>query len=179
MKISITDQFLWDIIYPFFSAADSIADILTSNKYKQISIMLGDENPVIKKYKADKRKKQFRDLIYYLKTNNYIKVNNLQGKRAIMLTKKGIGKAIKVRFRIEDTKLQKRKDGKWIMIIFDIPQNHNKARSLLRSILQNLGYKLFQHSVWVTPYDVSDKTEELLQWYSLDQYVKVFLIEKV
>ena len=71
------------------------------------------------------------------------------------------------------------KDGKWIMIIFDIPQEYRKARNLLRSILQNLGYKMFQQSVWVTPYDVSEKTEMLLQKYLLDQYVKIFIIEEL
>ena len=63
------------------------------------------------------------------------------------------------------------------MVIFDIPQTHKKARNLLRSVLKNLGYKMFQQSVWVTPYDVSEKTETLLQHYSLDKYVKIFLTE--
>ncbi|MBI3631407.1 MAG: CRISPR-associated endonuclease Cas2 [Candidatus Staskawiczbacteria bacterium] len=65
------------------------------------------------------------------------------------------------------------------MIAFDIPQKHRKARELLRSILENLGYKMFQQSVWVTSYDVSEKTERLLQAYSLDNYVKIFLVEKL
>jgi len=96
-----------------------------------------------------------------------------------MLTKSGMNKALMNYFKKRIGAFQKRKDGKWIMIIFDIPQKHNKARGLLRSILKNLGYKMFQQSVWVTPYDVSEKTEELLQWYSLDEYVKIFLIEKL
>ena len=65
------------------------------------------------------------------------------------------------------------------MLIFDIPTKHKKARILLRSILYNLGYKLFQKSVWITPYDVSEKTEKLLQLHSLDGYVKIFLIEEI
>ena len=73
----------------------------------------------------------------------------------------------------------KRKDGKWIMLTFDIPEKHTKARSLLRSVLYNLGYKMFQQSIWITPYDVSEKTEKLLQLYSLDQYVRIFLIEEL
>ena len=65
------------------------------------------------------------------------------------------------------------------MIIFDVPEKHRKSRNLLRSILSNLGYKLFQQSVWITPYDVSEKSETLLQMYSLDKYVKIFLIEEI
>lgn len=111
-------------------------------------------------------------MIYHLKRNNYIQSKNLQGKKAIILTKKEISKAMKTSFKIMDKK--KRKDGKWITVIFDIPKSHEKSRALLRSILQNLGYKMFQHSVWITPFNVSEKTENLLQHYSLNGCVKYF-----
>ena len=88
-----------------------------------------------------------------------------------------IDKVLKTSFDIEVNK--KRKDGKWIMLMFDVPEKSRRSRRLLRSILHNLGYKIFQKSVWISPYDVSKKTEKLLQLYSLDKYVKIFLIEKV
>ena len=114
---------------------------------------------------------------YYLKTNGYIKVKSLENKQAIILTKEGISKALKASFVLE--KSGKRKDGKWIMLIFDVPVAHKQGRNLLKSILINLGYKLFQQSVWISPYDVSEKTEKLLQLYSLDDYVKIFIIEEI
>ncbi|MEK7664322.1 MAG: CRISPR-associated endonuclease Cas2 [Patescibacteria group bacterium] len=177
MKLPITDQFILDILYPFVSIADDAIDFLLSNRYKQINILFGNENPVIGKYRKDKSIRNFNQVIYHLKKNNYIRVKNLEGKKAIMLTKEGFNKALRASFQIQEKK--KRKDGKWIMITFDIPQKHQKARNLLRSVLKNLGYKMFQQSVWVTPYDVSDKTERLLQFYSLEKYVKIFIIEKL
>ena len=177
MKLPITDQFLLDIIYPFISATDDVVDFLLSNKYRQINILFRNENPIFRKYRKDINKRSFNQLIYHLKKNNYIKVKNLENKKAIMLTKEGFNKALKASFKIQETK--KRKDGKWIMIVFDIPQKNRRARNLLRSILKNLGYKMFQQSVWVTPYDVSEKTERLLQAYFLDRYVKIFLIEEL
>jgi CRISPR-associated endonuclease Cas2 len=65
------------------------------------------------------------------------------------------------------------------MLIFDLPKKYNKSRDLLRSILRNLGYKLLQQSVWVTPYDVSEETEKLLENHSLETFVKIFLIEEI
>jgi|SRR3989344_2447419 len=177
MKIPITDQFILDVLYPLLSTANDMVDFLLSNKYRQINILFGNENPVIRKYRKDKSIRNFNQLIYHLKKNNYIKVKSLESKKAIMLTKEGFNKALRASFKIKEKK--KRKDGKWIMIVFDIPQKHQKARNLLRSVLQNLGYKMFQQSVWITPYDVSDKTEKLLQAYSLERYVKIFLIEKL
>ena len=93
------------------------------------------------------------------------------------LTKEGLNKALKASFIMEDKK--KRSDGKWTMLIFDVPEEYKKSRDLLRSILHNLGYKIFQKSVWITPYDVSGKTEKLLQMYNLDEFVKIFLIEEM
>ncbi len=140
-------------------------------------MMFGEDNPVIRKYRKDKRVKHFNQFIYFLRKNNYIKSVDLKNKKAVMLTKEGFNRALKASFKIQEKK--KRGDGKWIMITFDVPQRHPKARNLLRSVLQNLGYKMFQQSVWVTPYDVSEKTERLLQFYSLEKYVKIFLVEEL
>src|SRR3989344_5681063 len=158
MKLPITDQFLWDL----YTILDKTGDILKfiTQRPTMYNYLPGPKNPIFNKYRKDKNKRKFGDLIYYLKTNDYIKV-----------------KVLKASFKIGGK--IKRKDGKWVMLIFDLPQQHKKARGLLRSILHNLNYKMFQQSVWVTPYDVSDKTERLLQLYSLDQYVKIFLIEEL
>lgn len=122
-------------------------------------------------------REEFNKLIYYLKRKNYIKVKNLEGNKALILTKEGLDRALRASFLAEGR--IKRKDRKWIMVIFDVPEKKKLSRELLRSILQNLGYKLYQQSVWVTPYDVSQKTENLLQMYNLDQFVKIFLIEQL
>ena len=177
MKISITDKFLWDL----YGYLEGVGDIVRSVPKRRLDFynLGGIKNPIFEKYRREKSKKQFADLIRWLKKKNYIKIENLKGKEAVILTKNGIDKAIKARFKVEEKNFQKRKDGKWIMIIFDIPQKYDKSRNLLRSVLKNLGYKIFQQSVWVTPYDVSDKTEELLQFYDLDEFVRIFLIEKI
>jgi hypothetical protein len=175
MKAYITDKFLWDVCKLLEKTGD-VANFLSypsSMKDK----LFGLENSIFKKYRHEKNKRKFSNFIYYLKRKGYIRVKNLEGKDAIILTKNGIEKAISASFKLGEAK--KRKDGKWIMLIFDMPANNRKRRDLLRSILRNLGYKLFQQSVWITPYDVSEKTEKLLQTHSLDKYVKIFLIEKM
>ncbi len=173
MKIPITDKFLLDLL----SLAGGITDFLTSNKYRQINILFGNEDFLVKKYRKENNSQKFNRMIYYLKRKNFIKVSNLEGKKAVMLTKEGLAKALASKWMFEER--TKRKDGKWIMIAFDIPKYHIKSRNLLRGVLKNLGYELFQHSLWVTPYDVSTQTENLLQMHSLDRYVKIFLIEEL
>ncbi len=176
MRVPITEKFLWDL-YKFIEKTDDIVDFILSNKYKQMAILTGGENPIFRKYRQDMNKRAFDNLIYHLKKNNFIRSTNLDGKKGIIITKEGINKVFKASFKIEER--NKRKDGKWIMIIFDVPEKYRKSRDLLRSILRNLGYKIFQQSAWISPYDVSEKTEKLLQMYSLDKYVKIFLIEEI
>lgn len=176
MRISITDKFLWDV-YNFLSNANEAAHPLLRHRPSIYMFIPGSENPIYVKYRKEKGRKEFNKIIYYLKTRGYIKAKNLKNNKAVILTKEGISKALKASFKLSQR--EKRKDGKWIMIAFDIPQKNKKARALLRSILCNLGYKIFQQSVWVSPYDVSDKTEKLLQLHSLDKYVKIFLIEEI
>lgn len=178
MKLSLTDEFLWDV-YSFLEKTGDVAKVLFPTKFSMRNMLPGPKNPVFEKYRKAKNRQQFNKLIYYLKKNNFIKVKNLQGKKAILITKRGIDKALKVSFKIKGGGFKKRRDGKWIMLIFDIPKQNKKHRTLLRSVLKNLGYKIFQHSVWVTPYDVSEKTERSLQFYSLDRYVRVFLVEEL
>ena len=175
MKISITDKFLWDI-YNFFEKANDATDFMFKAPTMR-NWLPGEENPIFKKYKRESGRREFSNLMYYLKRKGYLKAKNLESKQGIMITKIGVDKALMVSFKLGEAK--KRKDGKWVMLIFDIPQKNRRARDLLRSILLNLGYKLFQQSVWITPYDVSDKTEKLLEMHSLDKYVKIFLIEKL
>jgi hypothetical protein len=177
MKLPITDQFLYDL-YDFLKPAGEVVHLVT-RRPKLGEALFVPGNPVYEKYRKARNRRNFNNLVYYLKRKNFIKSANLQGESGILLTKKGVEKAIRAGFKIENKELKKRIDGKWIMVIFDIPKNRFRTRKLLREILVNLGYKLFQHSVWISPYDVYNKTEELLQFYYLDKYIRVFIIDKV
>ncbi|OGZ64106.1 MAG: CRISPR-associated endonuclease Cas2 [Candidatus Staskawiczbacteria bacterium RIFCSPLOWO2_01_FULL_40_39] len=175
MQPPVTDKFLWDL----YNILDKTGDIVAflTKRPTMYNSWHGIKNPVFDKYRKDKNKKAFSNLVNYAKRKNYIRIKNLEGNMAVMLTKEGLNKVLKASFIIEGKK--KRDDGKWAMLIFDVPEKYRKSRDLLRSVLHNLGYKMFQQSVWITPYDVSDKTEKLLQMYNLDEFVKIFLIEEM
>lgn len=177
MKISLTDQFLLDL-YDSLEKAGDVVNFVFKRRHTLYDVIC-EKDPVFDKYRKIKNRQKFNKVIYYLKKNNFIKVKNLEDNKTISLTKSGLDKALKASFRAGNSRLKKRQDGKWIMITFDIPKNHKRARWLLRSVLKNLEYKIFQYSVWITPYDVFEKTKELFKFYSLDSYVKLFLIEKI
>jgi hypothetical protein len=43
-------------------------------------------------------------------------------------------------------------DGKWRVIMFDVPETRKKIRDTLRMLLRNAGFVHFQDSAWVQPY---------------------------
>lgn len=172
MKLSITDQFLWDV-YDLLSDLHDKIDPIISPYPTSIARLIAPNTPIAKKYS----RRQFSRFIYYLKKKNYIKIKNLRQNNGIMITKRGMEKVLMA--SAHPDKKEKRKDGKWLMVMFDVPEKMRVLRNLLRSILQNLGYKKFQHSVWVTPYDVLDATEKIIAMHSLDEYVKIFIIEEI
>ncbi len=53
-------------------------------------------------------------------------------------------------------KKQVRWDGRWRVIIFDIPKNREKIRQRLGETIRAYGFFLLQKSVWVYPYPCED-----------------------
>jgi len=174
MRLPFTDKFLWDL-YNFIEKIDKTFELFYPRTMKEV--WFPDLYKLKRGYGRKKDRQQFSQLIYYLKKKGYIKIKNLEEKQAVLLTKKGTDKVLKIKFKMKEKK--KRLDGKWQMVIFDIPERKHDLRDLFRANLQILGYKMLQKSIWVCPYDVSKETEGLIRKYSLDPYVKLFLIEEI
>ncbi|MEK9185712.1 MAG: CRISPR-associated endonuclease Cas2 [Patescibacteria group bacterium] len=57
----------------------------------------------------------------------------------------------------ENHKNKKKKwDGKWRVLIFDIPEKRKHDREQVRRTLVSIGFMRLQKSVWVYPYDCED-----------------------
>lgn len=175
VRLPITDRFLLKI-YECFEGLEKMFDIFILPR--SISQLIYWDFLKMKRiYERKWRKRRFFQFINYLKRKGYIRIENLKEKRGILLTKNGFEKVWKLILKLK--KKKRRKDGKYEMIIFDIPERKRKLRNLLREYLRFLGYVKIQQSVWVTPFDVSRETENFLRFYSLDKYVKLFLIEPI
>src|SRR3989344_6131318 len=59
---------------------------------------------------------------------------------------------------IKDWKVDKPKkwDGRWRMLIFDIPETKRPLRDKVRRTLSTIGFLRLQDSVWIYPYDCED-----------------------
>ena len=48
-------------------------------------------------------------------------------------------------------------DGRWHLVLFDVPEVRSAERNKLRRYLQNRGFGYLQNSVWITPDSVSEE----------------------
>lgn len=162
-KLSITDKFIWDLH--------------KSLSQPQGKIWYPNFSKLRHLYQKEQAKQDFIKFINSLKQRGYIKIKKLENKKGIILTPKGTEKILKIKFKAEKEK-RKREDGKWQMIIFDIPEKKHYLRDLLRERLRLLGYQKLQQSVWICPYDTFKEMGVFIRNHSLDTYVKFFLIEE-
>lgn len=77
-------------------------------------------------------------------------------KKFLRITPKG-----RKAFAFEQAKVslknQKKKwDGRWRMVVFDIPERRRRIRIRLRAFMNEIGFVRLQDSVWVYPYDCED-----------------------
>lgn len=78
------------------------------------------------------------------------------GKKYLRLTDAG-KKALALEQAKVALKNQKKKwDGRWRMIVFDVPERRRHIRVRLRDFMRNVGFVRLQDSVWVYPYDCED-----------------------
>jgi hypothetical protein len=62
-------------------------------------------------------------------------------------------------------------DGKWRMVLFDIPAKKSRARHSFRKRLKELGLILYQRSVWVYPYPLQKTIRAISDFYGISECV--------
>ena len=68
-------------------------------------------------------------------------------------------------------------DKKWRVVLFDIPQEHNKSRNKLRARLKLWGFFMLQESVFVAPYKCEEEIAEICERLSISDYVDILLTD--
>ncbi|OGE15091.1 hypothetical protein A2769_03305 [Candidatus Daviesbacteria bacterium RIFCSPHIGHO2_01_FULL_37_27] len=94
---------------------------------------------------------------------------------SIRLTDKGREKAILANLLLEDEKW----DGKWRILIFDVPEKRRVVRDVLRSKLKNWGFVGWQQSVWVTKKNCVKPLKDFINQVGIKDWVKVFEADEV
>lgn len=85
------------------------------------------------------------------------------------LTDKGREKALLASFLQNDEKW----DGKWRLVIFDVPEKRRIARDVLRRKLKDWGFVILQQSVWGIKKNCTQALRSFIQSVGIEDWVMV------
>ncbi|MBI2068510.1 MAG: hypothetical protein HYT67_00145 [Candidatus Yanofskybacteria bacterium] len=116
----------------------------------------------------------YRRGLYNLKNRGLVNINgqkvSMTGKGRIWL-KTSYLKHLRI--------LHPKWDGKWRVVIFDIPQELHTNRNRFRRKLKSLGFFLLQKSVLVIPYPCEEDLAEICVNFKISDYVDVIVADSI
>jgi len=125
------------------------------------------------------QQKKLRNGIQQLYTSKLVaRHKNKDGSYTITLTERGKLRALTYRF--ETLRLKRSVwDGKWRIVMFDIPEDLNSGRDSLREKLRSLGFYELQKSVLIFPYECQDELEFIIEFFGMREYVRFGILESI
>jgi hypothetical protein len=104
--------------------------------------------------------------------DGYIVEKVVNNKKVFTLTNKG-------KLRYESLKEHKNKkwDGKWRLVSFDVYEKNRNKRNLLRKELQSYGFQMIHQSMWAYPYPCDEYIALLKSDLSFGKNVQYMLVE--
>lgn len=90
-------------------------------------------------------------------------------KLAYKLTDTGKQRVVWESIEIKDQKW----DGRWRIVIFDIPEKRKQARNLLRNALKKWGFVHWQRSVWATKANCTEALRNFIKNVGIKDWVMV------
>ncbi len=128
-------------------------------------------------------KKQIQTAFNNLKQRKLIEIiQEGEDKFKVQLTNKGQKRIKELSFELLEIKRPKKWDGKWRILIFDIPSYpkiYNQARNALRNKIKDLGFYQMQKSVWICPYECEDEILFVAEIFKIQKHIEIITAEKL
>ena len=91
------------------------------------------------------------------------------------LTEKGEAAYLKMLIR----QAKERRDGKMLVVLFDIPEREKSSRTVLRHFLKSSGFTRLQWSVWTSYKEVAEALGRWVRIRRLGKWVRILKAEAV
>ena len=120
------------------------------------------------------QRRKFSQALWRLKKDRLIITSQKSdGTFVVQLTEKGKRKVKEFRLADMEVPIPKKWDGKWRIVIFDIPNKRNAGREALRNKIKELDFYQLQKSVWAFPYPCETEIEFITELFHLYPYVQI------
>jgi len=148
--------------------------VLVAPNLLQITELFLEKNP---KYSTRYSPKEVEKVVKKVFKDRFVKFIEKNDRQHLEITNKG--KRQLIEFDIDTIEIKKQElDGKWRLVIFDIPEKFRLARDVLRDKLKEIGFVKVQKSVWATPYECQDEIDFIASVYEIQKYVNYCVVEK-
>src|SRR3989338_3364097 len=148
---------------------------LTKSPKKQWWIL----KQIPKEWKRENRQAIERAINSLYRSRLVREVNHKDGTTTLVLSEDGKQRAL--RFNIDKMEIKKPTtwDGRWRIVMFDVPEKLRVLRDSLRLHFKEIGLIELQKSVFVYPYPCSKEIEFILEFYNARKHVRFILAENV
>ncbi len=119
--------------------------------------------------------RRMNKLIYDMKRRGWIREELVETKKICKLTEKGELEALLRKAQLHGP--SGRWDGKWRIVVFDIPEGARRIRDRLRKLLKQFGFFALQASVYAYPYPLNTEAILVLNKSGLRRYIRIAKVE--
>ena len=147
-----------------------------------VAASMGNAVQGVKMFNGSKKysRKQIKSALENIKHQKLIEyICEKDGKTTVKITEKGETRLKAFAIDLIKIKKPKKWDGKWRLVMFDIPIRFTKGREALRYHLKDLNFFQFQKSAWVYPYPCEDEIIFIADFFGVGKYVEVLTVEDI
>jgi DNA-binding transcriptional regulator PaaX len=148
-----------------------------SKNKRVIKGLIGEWNKLGPDYNGNARRS-----LHALFTDKLVEeIKQPDGSFILKLTKEGVRRAhvrTAIRGSIE-CKIPPQWDGKWRVVVFDIPESNRAFRDILRNHLHTLHFYKLQQSVFISPHPYEEALLELIHVYKANAYVRIMTVTTI
>lgn len=114
------------------------------------------------------KKSAFAQAIQRLRQKGFVELIS-DKELALRLTDSGKDKVLWTKMKSGNEKW----DGRWRLVVWDIPERRRQARDLLRFKLKQLGFKQWQQSIWASKVNCTKLLRDFIKQVGIEDWVMV------
>jgi DNA-binding transcriptional regulator PaaX len=120
--------------------------------------------------------KNFKRMLKRAKEEKLVRVIQRRGDDFLEITK--LGRKELLKYNIDDLEIKRPKiwDGKWRVVVFDIPEKFRYGRVALSRKLKEIGFYRLQKSVFVYPYECENEIDFIKEFFDVKKFVLLLYV---
>lgn len=114
-----------------------------------------------------------------LRRYKFVRHTKQHGRSTYILTSKGETRLHNIVIDEIEIKSHKNWDGKWYIVMYDLPIRFKKARDAFRWKLKDLGFFQFQKSAWIFPYPCEGEILFVADFFGVHKHIEILEVTRV